>query len=50
MVKMMLPLVTDEMTAEKVLENETAGISCQHRFKYWVRSTCHIGGSQCGEA
>ena len=25
----------DEMTAEQVLENETAGISCQHRFKYW---------------
>ena len=30
--------------------NKTAGISCQQRFKYWVRSTCHIGGSQCGEA
>ena len=23
------------MTAEQVLENETAGISCYHRFKYW---------------
>ena len=48
----MLRLVTDEMTAESVLENETAGISCQQRFnaeKHETSPSCSValsGGRQ----
>lgn len=44
MVKMKEEFLTNEMTAEQVLEKETAGNSCQHRFKYGGGSTCRIKG------